>query len=296
MHKSKKKVLVEKLKKKDEEAPQLIETYLFSNAIIKLVIIYIVLIIAFLLVDDVSKLSFISPKIFFTSMLIFIAIMILFIIYLSYYKYYKKEDLKEKIVVRLFDIYDLFSFILMTINICFFILLFILTPTIIDGNSMNNSYYDNDRVLVWHLVYTPVKDDAVIIDVSKEKYPALTSVDERFFIKRVIATEGDNVTFKKNAINESIGRLYVNGIDQKQYLTEETFKIMTTYDKNKLDILDENNIIKEGYSIVLGDNRSNSYDSRAIGAIKNEDIQGKVVFVFFSQNGNFGFPKYEVLN
>ena len=64
---------------------------------------------------------------------------------------------------------------------------------------------------------------------------------------------------------------------------------MTSY-KNE-SIIDENNRVRDGYSIVLGDNRSNSTDSRIIGAINNSDIEGKVFFRFYSKNGSIGFPK-----
>ncbi len=295
MHKSKKKVLVEKIKKKDDAAPQLIETYLFSNACIKLVITYFILILSFILVEDINKLSFISPKIFFTSMIIFISIMIFFLSFLVYFKFGRKESLKERFIVKIFDIYDFLSFILMTINVCFFIILFILTPTVIDGNSMKNSYYDGDRVLVWHLGYTPKIDDAVIIDVASGNYPQISNFhNEKFFIKRVIATSGDKVentgfTYSKTAY------LKINGkILNDTWYTQEEFQTMTTYEKTNASILDENSCIKKGYSIVIGDNRSNSYDSRYIGAVLDSDIQGKVVFIFFSKNGNFGFPKENI--
>ena len=60
---------------------------------------------------------------------------------------------------------------------------------------------------------------------------------------------------------------------------------MPTYVAAMLRILDENQVIMEGYSIIIGDNLTYSIDSRDFGAVKNEDILGKVVFRYFSQNG-----------
>lgn len=286
MPKRKKKVLVEKIKEKDDSAPQLIEAYLFSNAIIKIVISYFILVIGFCLVSSVNKLSFISPKIFFTSMLLFIAFMVLFIAYLSYLKFFKQTGLNEKILIRLFDLYDLLSFIFMTINICFFIVLFILTPTVVNGSSMNYSFYDGDRILVWHLGYSPKEDDAIIIDVTSGNYEGFSNDKERFFIKRVVATSGDKVEWFYSGLR-------INGTirEENRNITQEEFKIMTTFYKTGESILDELNCVKSGYSIVLGDNRLNSYDSRELGAILDSDIQGKVVFIFYSKEGNFGLPK-----
>lgn len=289
MRKSKKKALVEKIKKNDVDAPNTVQTYLFSNALIKGILTIIIFILSLLLVEDVNKLSFISPEIFFTSTLIFLLLIVLFLVFLTYQKYFSRSASTGSYIIKVFDAYDLLSFIYMTINILFFVVLFILTPTVVSGDSMKNSFYSQDRLLVWHLGYTPAIDDAVIIDVSPENYPKIRD-DERYFIKRVVATAGDTVEF--NEISNGYGEVLVNG-KIIENVTYEQFTIMTTFEKTNTSILDENNQITSEYSIVLGDNRSISLDSRTIGAVLNDDIQGKVVFVFYSKHGNFGFPKID---
>lgn len=289
MRKSKKKALVEKIKKNDIDAPNTVQTYLFSNALIKGILTIIIFILSLLLVEDVNKLSFISPEIFFTSTLIFLLLIVLFLVFLTYQKYFSRSASTGSYIIKVFDAYDLLSFIYMTINILFFVVLFILTPTVVSGDSMKNSFYSQDRLLVWHLGYTPAIDDAVIIDVSPENYPKIRD-DERYFIKRVVATAGDTVEF--NEISNGYGEVLVNG-KIIENVTYEQFTIMTTFEKTNTSILDENNQITSEYSIVLGDNRSISLDSRTIGAVLNDDIQGKVVFVFYSKHGNFGFPKID---
>lgn len=292
----KKKEIVNKIKHHDEEAPKYIQTYLTSNAILKLIMTYTLLIFAFLMVDRVNKLSFISPDLFFIVTISFAAFMVILLIALCYNKYYKDNSMKASTLYHLFDVYDMLSFILMSIIVMFFILLFILTPTTVSGVSMESSYYNNDRLLVWHLGYTPTTDDVVIIDVNK--YISSQEVlDEKFFIKRIVATKGDTVEFHQNT-GSTTGNLYVNGEEvlhstTKRPFDKQKFEVLTSY--KSTTVLDSNNVVEGDFSIVLGDNRNNSYDSRYIGAIKNSDIQGKVVFRFYSKEGKFGFPKKNII-
>ena len=46
--------------------------------------------------------------------------------------------------------------------------------------------------------------------------------------------------------------------------------------------------IKDGYYVVMGDNRRNSLDSRVFGMVKASDIVGRVVFRFWPV-GKVGF-------
>lgn len=144
-----------------------------------------------------------------------------------------------------------------------------------------NTFYDGDRILVWHMFYEPQKDDIVIINVTNNYIYNYTQT-ERFFIKRIVATSGDTIYYQDNSF-------YVNDNLVDSSISLSQFQKMTSY-KNE-SIIDENNRVKDGYSIVLGDNRSNSTDSRIIGAINNSDIEGKVFFRFYSKNGSIGFPK-----
>nr|MCR5483032.1 signal peptidase I [Bacilli bacterium] len=93
--------------------------------------------------------------------------------------------------------------------------------------------------------------------------------NEKYMIKRVIGLPGDKVEFINN-------KLYINDQEYSEsYLNEDTktddFSI-TTFGVDK---------IPDDKYLVLGDNRSDSLDSRKYGFIDKKNITGKVWFKIF---------------
>ena len=136
---------------------------------------------------------------------------------------------------------------------------FIVTPAIVDGQSMEDTLYDKNIVILYKLDYK-LNDikwfDVVVLKYNGEK-----------LIKRVIGLPGEHVEFKN-------GSLYING-----FLTDENYGKVATNDF-KLETLGYLNIPGDMY-FVVGDNRNNSVDSRVIGLIKKEDILGSVSYRIF---------------
>ena len=88
----------------------------------------------------------------------------------------------------------------------------------------------------------------------------------RFFVKRIIAIEGDSVEIK-------YGNVYVNNIKiDEPYLTHLN---------SESEYLSPA-IIGENQYYVLGDNRTGSNDSRNWGTISDEHIIGKYIFKYGS--------------
>ena len=141
---------------------------------------------------------------------------------------------------------------------------FIVTPIRVNQSSMNNTLYDKDIMILDKISYR-FKDikrfDIVVIKREKE-----------YLIKRVIGLPGDMVEYKDN-------KLYIN-----EKIVEENFLHKDTSDY-KLD-----SVIPDNYYFVVGDNRSNSLDSRVFGLIKKDEILGKTSFVIFPFN-HFGVKK-----
>lgn len=136
---------------------------------------------------------------------------------------------------------------------------FIVTPAVVDGQSMEDTLYNNNVVILNKLDYklNDIKRfDVVVLKYNGEK-----------LIKRVIGLPGEHVEYKD-------GNLYIDG-----FLTEDSYG-KTGTDDFKLETLGYLNIPGDMY-FVVGDNRSNSADSRILGLIKKEDILGSVSYRIF---------------
>lgn len=155
------------------------------------------------------------------------------------------------------------------------ILLFIFVfkvPTI-DGNSMNNTLIDGERIIISNVLYEPKYGDIVVIS---RNYSNDENNVERYsmpIIKRVIATEGQtvNIDFEK-------GIVYVDGVA----LIEDYTKTPTnlSYDVTFPVTVPENCVF------VMGDNRNDSLDSRSSqigdgGMIDKRYILGKAIIRIF---------------
>lgn len=92
---------------------------------------------------------------------------------------------------------------------------------------------------------------------------------DKYYLKRVIGVEGDIVEIKED-------RVYVNG----EMLEEDYVSTKITEPHSNVTRWE----VKEGHVFVLGDNRSNSTDSRDLGLISRKDIVGKIVLRYYPLN------------
>ena len=121
---------------------------------------------------------------------------------------------------------------------------------VVDGSSMRPTLSSGD-VLVANRQAGYERGSIVVIG----------GVKEYWLIKRVIAVEGDNVEIKE-------GRVYINGNElDEPYLSSSAYT----------DELDwETCTLGEDEIFYLGDNRTNSSDSRSYGVCKERNIVGVV--------------------
>lgn len=170
------------------------------------------------------------------------------------------------------ELIDWVVVIVVALVISFLLSTFVLKFARVQGASMENTLYNNDMLYVNKLMYKPEKGDVVI--VKAEDF----TPDEPYWVKRVIATEGDTLY-----INFTTGDVYVNDeIIDEPYIAEKT-KLKGKY-INELgaNYSRENPIvIGEGEVFVMGDNRNHSRDSRNEGPIPVEKIEGHAVFRFW---------------
>lgn len=159
------------------------------------------------------------------------------------------------------DLRDIKEFIkdslkyLIVIATVFFIALFVVSFEQVVGPSMKGTLNAGDVTIVNKLVYKfrTIKRNEIVSINQKDK----------IMVKRVIGLPGEHIEYKDN-------RLYVNG----SLVLENNISVET---KNfKLEDIGYETIPKDMY-FVLGDNRTNSSDSREFGLVKKDEIIGKIV-------------------
>lgn len=250
-------------------------------------LIYIPFIIAsVLLFHKIDHLAFISEDFYVPFLAILLVISVLnAIIFFTLYIYNKsKKELISlnglKNAYKFYQIYDIFSFIGIFLTVFLWIVLFVVTPVEVSGTSMENTYHDGDKVLVWHMEYTPQRNDVVIIDAI-DYY---TSHDTEFVIKRIIAVAGDEVEYIHDTRDIKVnGETVISNVDYEVYQ-----RMMSDIENNKEYHLD--GIVPEGYCIVLGDNTKVSEDSRKVGLISYDAILGKCIFRIYPLS-DIGIPQ-----
>lgn len=160
---------------------------------------------------------------------------------------------------NMFDIVRAVAFALIIVAI---LLTFVFRLVKVDGHSMMDTLYDQDRVIVTNFLYTPENGDVVVISHGAEYDTPL--------IKRVIAKEGQTVR-----VDAAKGQVIVdNVILDEPYIKE----LVTTAGQAENTIT-----VPKGMVFVMGDNRNHSADSRdpKIGLIDVNDIIGKAQYVLF---------------
>lgn len=142
---------------------------------------------------------------------------------------------------------------------------FVMQAFFIPSASMRPTLEENDRVLVNKLSYhlhDVNRGDVVVF----EKGADLQADPTKDLIKRVIGLPGDSLVFKD-------GQVYVNGqlLDESAYLPAGTLTAQGT-----MRCEEQAPCKVPGDSVfVMGDNRTNSKDSRYIGYIPEDTIVGR---------------------
>jgi signal peptidase I len=191
------------------------------------------------------------------------------------------------------------NLILITLFVLLILKLFVFQQVEVDGNSMLPNFHDKD-FLVMNMIDKNIERGRVVaihsidqfaykIKYEMNPWDAYMSkfdcnprkCNAKFYLKRAIglpgeeieATNGDIIIFNKENPNGAVLKEDYITNDMKQSMKVTNYHFARTK-------------IPEGKYFVMGDNRTNSTDSRVLGPIADYAIFGKQVF----RLGNFTKP------
>ncbi len=152
--------------------------------------------------------------------------------------------------------------------IAILIVVFVVQPVRVEGQSMMPKLHDQDRIFVNKFIYPlrewmgdkePIKRGDIVVLLFPQD-------PSKSYIKRVVGLPGEKVKVED-------GKLYINSaqIDEPyldpEYLSQDSMPNEQTVDPH--------------HYFVLGDNRRNSSDSRYWGQVPEKYIYGKAIFRYY---------------
>jgi signal peptidase I len=158
----------------------------------------------------------------------------------------------------------------------------------VDGPSMETTLQNADRLIVWKAPHTwakitgkdyiPRRADIVIFHKGGSINSQYETGD-RQLIKRVIGLPGDRIVVKEGKVT------VFNDENTKGFNPDQASNNPSKLIENTEcfgDFCDYT--VNEGEVYVMGDNRGNSLDSRAFGAVKSDELVGKLSFRIYPFN------------
>lgn len=146
---------------------------------------------------------------------------------------------------------EILSTVIPALVMAFLLTQFVAQTTLVHGQSMEPSLHDEQRLIVEKISYhidRPRRGDIVVVEVEGSEIP---------LIKRVIGLPGESLEIRD-------GRLWIDG----RTMTESYLPPIPQTDYGPV-------LVPPHHIFVMGDNRSNSRDSRALGAIQIDRIIGR---------------------
>lgn len=160
------------------------------------------------------------------------------------------------------EIYQTLQSLVCIVLFVIFLFTFVVRITVVDGESMENTLFNGDIVLVRSIGYEPAQGDIVVL--------TKTSFESQSIIKRVIATGGQRVD-----VDYAAGTVSVDGVALDEPYIKEAMRVPWWGEG-------VNHVrVPEGSIFVMGDNRNNSSDSRdpEIGIVDKRCVIGRALTV-----------------
>ena len=152
---------------------------------------------------------------------------------------------------------------------------FVIQSYQVDGQSMETTLQDHDRLIVektprtWarltHHAYIPHRGDIIIFNQSG--LPDAGSSDQKQLIKRVVGLPGERVVVQNGQVRV-YNQEFAAGFNPD---SQTGYHITATNTPGNLDVR-----VPAGHIFVCGDNRTNSEDSRYFGPVNANNIVGRL--------------------
>lgn len=157
------------------------------------------------------------------------------------------------------NIYDFASILVSAVLAVCLIFTFVFKISAVDGDSMNNTLRNGDKVLITARDWSVERGDIVVISQP--------NAFNKVLIKRVIATEGQTVE-----INGKTHQVIVDGEVLDEPYIAEPLVVQGAWSYPLT--------VPKGCVFVMGDNRNRSTDSRdsAVGMIDTRYIVGESIY------------------
>ncbi len=198
-----------------------------------------------------------------------IAILILLLVLAIIFPFWRKMLVTVKILEKDEKPSSLLVWIIGIIIIVKVTQIFIIQPFIVEGGSMLPTFHNKEFLLVDKFSYLtgkPERGDVAIFKLYEGKTNSYTG---KHLIKRVIGLPGERVVVKD-------GVTYIfNKENPEGFELDESYILYKDITKNTDVTLDEH------HYFMMGDNRTQSYDSRNWGGLDEKDLKGKVFFRVF---------------
>lgn len=168
------------------------------------------------------------------------------------------------------DLIEIVILVAVAVGVAFALRTFVIEPFVIPSASMVDTLEVGDRIFGEKITYAnsdPARGDIVTFEDPEGSGTIL--------IKRVIAVAGQTVTIEK-------GNIYVDGVKLAEQYTDgkETYAL-DAHGSNLDANIEYPYTVPEGYIWVMGDNRTNSLDSRYFGAIPISSVTSRALVIYW---------------
>jgi len=172
-------------------------------------------------------------------------------------------EIKENIFKKLSWVFDFSKIVVVLVVVILIIHFFIATIFVVSGESMEPNLHNGEFLLVNRLNKQFSRGDIIGF-----YYPGFPS---NKFVKRVIGLPGEKVRIKNNKI------IIYNRQNPKGIILEESFYLPSGI------VIEPEKMWQVGNEeyFVIGDNRTNSIDSRFFGPLPRKYIVGRAIIILW---------------